>query len=408
MDKKISIIGIGMDGGQTMSREALEAVAAAEVLIGAERVLSYFPGFAEEQLRSYKPEEIAACIEMSRFSSIAVLMSGDTGFFSGTKKLMPLLSKYDVRVYCGISTPVYLASRLGICWQDMHFVSLHGTEANVVRAAASHEKTFFLLGGSETPAKLCQKLTCYGLGAVETIIGVNMSLPEEHIYRGRADEFTELECGRLCCVLVINEHYEKRLMRGISDDSFLRMEGKGEDKRLVPMTKSEIRTVCISKLCPTPEDVCWDVGCGSGSVTVELALSCDRGKVYAIDKNPDAIVLTDQNCHHFQCDNVELVEGEMLEVMNGLPAPDVVFIGGSGGKLKEIIGAVFGKNPHARILFTAVSLETMAGSLNIFEPYGWETEILELAVTRTRRLGGHSLLAAQNPVFIVRNVETKP
>lgn len=400
--KEVSVIGIGMDGEQTLTKEAYTAVSEAALLIGGGRMLACFSHLGKEQFISCKPREIADYIEDSGHEKIAVLMSGDIGFYSGAKKLLPLLTQYRTKLICGISAPVYFAAKLGVDWQDMHFVSLHGLEANVVREVATHKKTFFLLGSS-TPAEVCNRLACFGFGDMPVAIGVCLSTPEERIYRGRASEYTDLICDSLCVMLVTNENWEQHVTCTIPDKAFLRNEG-ASGAALIPMTKSEVRCVCMSKLAPESGNVCWDVGCGTGSVSVELALRCGEGRVYAIDKNPAAIVLTDQNRHRFHCDNIELLEGEAGALLPDLPAPDVVFIGGSSGALAQIITIAYEKNPDVRLLLTAVSIETLTESTAVFAELGRQTEITQLAVTHTGRVGGHTMLRAENPVFIIEGL----
>lgn len=393
MSQAVSIIGIGMEGIHTLTEEAKEAILEADVLIGASRMLEPFGNLGKERFISYNSEEIAAYIAGSSWEHIAVLMSGDPGFFSGTRKLLPLLSAYQVSVISGISSPVYFAGRLGVHWQDMHFVSLHGMQANVVRSVASHEKTFFLLGGDVTAARICSRLCEYGLSKVKVAIGERLAMPEEKIHRGIAEEFTALDSDTLSVMLVINENYERGIRTGLSDEIFIREQ--------VPMTKSEVRAVVMSKLAPETGDMCWDIGCGTGSVSVELALHCSQGRVFAVDKNGEAVKLTEANSRRFLCDNIELLEGDVCDVLERLPVPDVVFIGGSGGNLQSVIKAAYEKNPNARVCLTAVSLETLAEASSVFENFGKQADIIQLGVTRTKRAGSHNMLTAQNPVFII-------
>ena len=407
MSKRIAIIGIGMDGNTTLTWEAEAVISVAELLIGADRMLAPFKDSEKEMICCYQSEEIAKKIADSEAESIAVLMSGDCGFYSGAKKLLPLLKEYEVQVISGISSPVYLASRLGISWQDMYFVSLHGRNANIARAVASHEKTFFLLGGKSgsspavpfgeppvaTSAEVCERLCAYGLADVEVTVGEKLAMEEERILQGRASEFTEVETDSLSVMLVVNPGYERYIASGISEEAFVRGQ--------VPMTKSEVRAVCISKLRIGSTDVCYDLGCGTGSVSVEMALQCPEGTVYAVDKKTEAVALTRENAHRFACDNIAVVEGELTDVVGDLPAPDVVFIGGTSGTLSEVVRLVYEKNPSARVVMTAVSLETIGESLAVFETYGKTTEITQVAVTKTKKVAAHTMLAAENPVFII-------
>lgn len=391
--KQIDLIGIGMDGRKTLTVEGRDAIAQAELLIGAKRMLAPFQMLGKPWVCSYDPKEIAETIQMSTAKRVAVLLSGDGGFYSGAKALLPLLEAYDTRCICGISTPVYLAGRLQMSWQDWHLVSLHGMNANVARCVASHEKTFFLLGGTVTLSALCSHLCVYGLGNVQVYAGADLSLETEQLFCGSAASLREVSCSHLCAVLVHNPAWEQCPPSGIQDERFVR--GK------VPMTKSEVRALCVARLQVNDTDCCWDMGCGTGSVSVELAIRCSRGSVHAVDWNAEAVALTEENSRRFACDNVQVYEGRAEEVANTLPAPDAVFIGGSGGGLAQILDAALQKNPRVRLLLTAVSLETLSQACALFRERQMDTEITQLAVTRTKKVGSHTMLAAENPIYLI-------
>lgn len=395
MNKKIKIIGIGMDGIKTLTAEGAAAVASAEVIIGSKRVAELFFNTGKEVFASYKTEEIAEYIKNSEYKNIAVLMSGDCGFYSGTEKLLQQLCKYETEVICGISAPIYFCSKIKIPWQDMHFVSLHGTDANIVRNVCAYEKTFFLLGGKITPSDLCKRLCKYGLKNTKVYIGENLAYENERILSGKAENFADIKTENLCAAIVINPDYEKGVRSCIPDGEFVRA-----DK--IPMTKLEVRSVCVSKLEIAHDSVCWDIGCGTGSVSVEMAYRCTDGKVFAVDKNSAAIKLTEVNRRNFRCDNIEITECEAEKAAEALPPADCVFIGGSGGQLEKIIEISYQKNPRVKIVITAVSLETLRESIAVFDKIGVETEITQIAVTRTKKAGSHTMLSAENPVFIIK------
>lgn len=394
MNKHISIIGIGMDGTETLTVKALKIVEISQVLIGAKRMLDCFAEFGKPVFCSYKSKDIAEFIKECEYEKIAVLMSGDCGFYSGTERLLPLINDYETEVICGISTPVYFASKLKIAWQNMKFVTLHGVGGNIVRHVCSNLITFFLLGGEFAPKDICMRLCEYRLGDLIVHIGENFGGRNERITTGTAEELTKIETDKLCAVIVCNKNYEKNWRSCISDSEFIRGN--------VPMTKSEVRSVCVAKLEISSDSICWDIGCGTGSVTIEMAFRCPNGRVYAVEKNDEALILTSENRIKFGCDNIEIISGNAESAVETLPEPDCVFIGGSSGSLKKIILTVMEKNPQAKIVVTAVSLETLNECIEIFDRMDVEIEITQLAVTRTRKVGRHTMLAAENPIFIIR------
>ena len=250
-----------------------------------------------------------------------------------------------------------------------------------------------MLGGDISASDVCRRLCEYSLGNIKVYIGENLSLENEKIHIGRADEFTDLETERLCVMVAENPDFEKTLKICIPDDCFIRGN--------IPMTKAEVRSICVSKLNIGCGSVCWDIGSGTGSVSVEAAMQCYDGTVYAVDKSAEAARLTALNAHKFLCDNIIVSCAEAESVVDTLPKPDCVFIGGSGGSLKRIIDTALEKNRNANIVVTAVTLETLNKCLEIFGDYKGEPEIIQISVTRTIRVGEHTMLKAENPIFII-------
>ncbi|MGN0618364.1 MAG: precorrin-6y C5,15-methyltransferase (decarboxylating) subunit CbiE [Ruminiclostridium sp.] len=392
---KIYIVGIGMEGQKTLTAEALAAIKSADILIGAKRMVEPFSHLGKNTFISWKTEEIAEFIRNNPRSSVAVLMSGDCGFYSGAEKLISALSSYDTEVISGISSPAYFCAKIKKPWQNMKFISLHGADGNVVRNVCKNELCFFLLGGDVTPDEICRKLREYGRENIGVYIGENLGYDSEKILSGIASDFTENSFGKLTVMVTENPGYERGIAFGIPDNEFIRGS--------VPMTKSEVRSTVISKLGIGSKSLCWDIGCGSGSVSVEMALQCFDGKVFALDINSEAAELTRRNALKFGCDNIEIISGEAPEALRGLPSPDKVFIGGSCGKISEILSIIYEKNKAATVVITAVSLETLSTAQKAFSDFGiTEPEIVQVSVTRTKRLGNHTMLAAENPVFIIK------
>lgn len=204
----------------------------------------------------------------------------------------------------------------------------------------------------------------------------------------------------LSVLLVENpDHGSAPVTHGLPDEAFLRDE--------VPMTKSEVRSVSLSKLMLTKNAVVWDVGAGSGSVTVECALLASGGRVYAVEMKEKALALLEKNVEKFRLRNVTVVPGAAPEALEPLPAPTHAFIGGSSGSLRPIIDLLLRKNPEVRIVANAVTLETAAELTSILKESTF-SEVTELNVSRARRLGRYDLMTAQNPVYIYTFQGRKP
>lgn len=394
---KVSLVGIGMDGAKTLTKEAQDCIASADLLIGAKRMLAPFSHLKKATFVCWKAEEISAYLQSNPVERAVVLLSGDTGFYSGAAKLCDALANYQPDILCGIASPVYFCSKIQKPWQEMHFVSCHGTDSAIVRPVCRHRYCFFLLGGSITPKEICQRLCEYHLGNLPVWIGTDLAYDTEQLYAGIASEYTALETAPLAVMVVENPCAETHIPVGIPDDRWIR--GK------VPMTKREIRCNVISMLEVTQNAVCWDVGCGTGSVSVEMALQCFNGHVYAIDQKEDAVALTKENQVQFGCDHITTILGTAPESLLELPAPTHVFIGGSCGAMEQILEVVFSKNPNATVVISAIALETLQQGMTTLQKHGISPEIIQLAVTRTKTIGSHTMLSAENPIFLLKGVQ---
>lgn len=392
---KITIIGIGMDGAATLTAEALKAAQSADLLIGAERMLKPFQPLGKRTAAAFRAEEIVRIAEENPTAEICVLMSGDSGFFSGTERLVALLGERgrSAEVICGVSSLSYFAAKLGKPWQSMKIVDLHGHGANIARAAARNRLCFFLLGGENTPSFVCRRLCGYGLEELRVWIGSDLGYPGERIVRGTARSLADTDISGLCVMVTENDFPETGLRFGIADEEFTRGD--------VPITKSEVRSVIMSKLRVPESGICWDLGCGTGSVSVEMALACSDGTVYSVDRNEDAISLTNANAVRFRCDNIRAVPGEIPDALSALPAPDCVFVGGASGRIGAVLDETYSCSPKASVAVTAVSLETLNEAATAFEQRGISPQIVQISVTRTKRRGSHTMLTAENPIFVI-------
>ena len=172
------------------------------------------------------------------------------------------------------------------------------------------------------------------------------------------------------------------------------------------MTKQEVRAAALAKLAVTPTDTLWDVGAGTGSVSVELALAAPAGQVYAVECDPEACILIQKNREKFAAYNLTLIEGKAPEALDTLPAPDAVFIGGTKGNMGAVIDAVLHKNPAARLCIAAIALETLSAAVAALTAHGLSVEVTQIAVNRTKTAGSLHLLMANNPVFLITGART--
>ena len=434
---QIAIAGIGMGNILTMTGEVEQACREADLLIGAGRMLDTVRELGKPSAKLYLGTEIAGYIlEHPQYHKIAVLLSGDVGFYSGAKKLLQALEeaglaeeqnvtlfgqskegaqaleeaglliaaqkaensqrrRYQIRLLCGISSVQYFASRLQIPWEDIRLMSDHGRRQNIVGMLHTHEKVFTLTDGDKGVRRLSGELLRYGLGSVKMYVGCQLSYPDEEIAAGTPEQFLDYEKEGIMAVLLIHEEAkEAPVSHGISDELFVR--GK------VPMTKQEVRSISLSKLALRRDSVVYDIGAGTGSIAAECARVAAEGKVYAIEKNPKALELIEKNKHYHRAWNLDTIAGEAPEALEGLEAPTHAFIGGSSGKLERILEVLWQKSPGVRIVLNVISLETLQEAVKALREYDIEyQEIVQVTVAKARQLGSHHLMMGQNPVYII-------
>ena len=399
----ISLIGMGSGCPESLTAQGLAALQGAGLILGAKRLLEHLPAGCTDNCKAvYKPEDILACLAAQPDTDTAILYSGDTGFYSGAAKLLPLLRAmgYSVRVLPGLSSVQLLAAAVGRPWQDWKLVSAHGCACDPVAECltAGGKPVFFLTGGAETPASLCGRLAAAGLGDAHALVGENLGTPAEAIRFGLARELAAQSFAPLSVLLIEREALPPRRTPGLPDDAFIR--------GAVPMTKQEVRAAALAKLAVTPTDTLWDVGAGTGSVSVELALAAPAGQVYAVECDPEACALIQKNREKFAAYNLTLIEGKAPEALDALPTPDAVFIGGTKGNMDAVINAVLHKNPAARLCIAAIALETLSIAVAALTAHGLAAEVTQISVSRTKTAGSLHLLMANNPVFLITGART--
>ncbi|MEL7607987.1 MAG: precorrin-6y C5,15-methyltransferase (decarboxylating) subunit CbiE [Bacillota bacterium] len=388
--KHVSIVGIGM-GAETVTREGYRAIEKADALVGASRMLEPFVPLQKQAYGEYLPDRVADVVSGSAHRSFAVLVSGDTGFYSAAEGLAAALCDFDVTLIPGVSSLSYFFAKLNRPWQGAKLLSCHGREANLADAVRRNRLTFALTG--KNMDTLAARLEDAGFGDLTATVGENLGAPDERILALPVFKLRGAAVGPLAVLLVENPGFDGRVRLGIPDGEFLRGG--------VPMTKSEVRAVTLSKLSLRPDAVCCDVGAGTGSVTVEMALCVHEGRVFAIDKNEEAIALVRENCRAFHIGNVFPVLGSAPDALEGLPRLDAAFIGGSGGDMGGIVSALLSNNPQIRIVINAIALESAAAAIDAFKRNNLQPEIVQVGCARARAAGGLHMMTAENPVFVI-------
>lgn len=425
----VSFIGIGMSG-RTLTKEAEEVLSAAGLVFGAGRMLdsaSEYIGRGAACYPYYMAKDITPVIKRyendtsDRNLNVAVLFSGDTGFYSGAAKLKEALEADGytrVKIYPGISSVSYLAAATGNLWQNAKLLSIHGmsdkrrAEALVKDAVRYNERTFVLVSGSDDVQRISTWVNDIKAGcaknpvtdSIRIIAGYNLGYDDEKITElAKSVDIAGRNAGQngLYTLLILNDIPErKRLAPGLRDEEFMR-----EVK--VPMTKKEVRVAAVSSLELTSGAVVYDIGSGTGSIAIECAMLSPDIKVYAFECNEQAQKLLRENIERFGAANVYPVDGMAPEVLDteGLEPPTNVFIGGSRGQLETIVEKVWELNPEAVVVISAVTLETLAritglAAKSTDDGYNVRCEIVQMQVNQVRQAGSYHMMQGTNPVFL--------
>lgn len=405
--RKVTIIGAGPGNPDLLSRAALDAIDIADVVIGAHRALVGIdvpPDVVRCELVK-TADIIAALTDAALWQRAVVVMTGDVGLFSGARRLVEALSgdaRVDVRIIPGISSASYLAARLARPWQDWRFASAHGVTCDIVAEAERTGELFLVTSGGEDPSRLSGELVQAGFGDARVTVAERLSYPDERITCATASEIAGQTFDDLNVMLIefaggagspANSRWPYA-SSGIPDELFIRGD--------VPMTKQEVRAVALAKLRLTATDTVWDVGAGTGSVSIEAALVARAGSVWAVERNVAGVQLIRENADAFGCGNVHAVPGVAPEALAKLPVPDAVFVGGSAGELPSIVEAALEKNSQVRLCVPCVTVETLTEACALLSGSRFKGfEACQVSAARAETVGSHHLMKAQNPVFLV-------
>ena len=395
--EKIYLVGAGIEGWEGFGARALEVINEAEVLIGHQRHLDTFPDFRGEKRVL---GDLSAMLDFLKETGkrVVVLGSGDPNFFGVGRFLLRNLPKERVEIFPNVTSVQYAFARIKEPWDDAIFVSVHGRglKGAIDRIVAA-EKAAVLTDNVNTPAVIARELIARGADGYEAWLCEDLGLPTEKFTRTDVKGLAELSCSPLNILILINT-WEPNLVNypvlGIDDDEY------ATAKKLI--TKQEVRAVTLAKLSLQDDLVLWDIGAGSGSISIEAGNLMPNGKVFALEKNPQYLTFIRGNLKKFAARNVLLVEAFAPEGLDDLPDPDRVFIGGSGGMLEEIIEAVDRRlKPDGFIVLNAVTLDTLTKAVEFLESRGYLVEVACVNIAKTRGLSEFKLFEAHNPVYVI-------
>lgn len=387
--RRFLIIGAGPGAAELLTGYAKEALSGAEMAFATSRLAALLP-----DVTACPYDKLSERAIQCGAATVALLVSGDVGFYSAAGQLVNELSPHgETELICGLSSLQYFCAKTGISYDNLCIRSLHGREGSILGAVSYHRRVFVLTGGRHTADSVCRDLCQAGLSHLSVSIGENLGTKAERIDTGTAEALAGQAYQNLS-VLLIEHPAAANAHEPIRDAMLLRTN--------VPMTKEEVRWISVNKLAVQPRETVWDIGAGTGSVSLELARKASDGLVYAVERNPEALTLLQRNRQRLGGYNICPVSGAAPAALSSLPAPDCVFIGGSSGQLQAIISLARQKNPAVRIVIHAVTLETLHAAQTGLQAAGFPSVgIVQIAAARGRPAGPYTMLTAQNPVFIL-------
>lgn len=401
--RAITVIGIGEDGCKGLSSRAMNAVAGARVLAGGERQLAFFPEFEGERviLKTGIGKALERIAELAEEANVCVLASGDPMFYGIGSLVVAKCGAEHVEVIPQPSSAQWAFARAGISAEDAAVISLHARprEGFLTRLKRLSKVAVFT-DAENSPPRIAAYLLEHGETGFDAWVCENLAGAGERVRKLALDELaTATDVGPLNVLLLVRKDATWRRPAAVTflhEDMFAkRMPKKGL------ITKREVRLLSLASLAIRPDSVVWDVGAGSGSVSIEAALLAYEGRVYAVESDPEGVEICRENVRAHAVDNVRVIAGRAPEALADLEAPDAVFVGGSKGSMEEIIAVALERlKPGGRLVANAITLENAAEAYQAFRRRDLEPDVTLLQVSRAAPLARYMRYEALNPIQI--------
>lgn len=425
---RVYVVGIGADGVSGLTPRAAEILKSADLLVGTERLHDATRDISAERLieNPGKASILDAIDESVGRRRVVVLASGDPGFFGVARVLVRRLGKDRVEVVPHVSSVQLAFARIKESWEDVTFLSVHGRTLEGLSAAVSRShKVAILTDESNSPAAVARTLLADGVDGFRAFLCEDLGGPQERVREADLATIADMESHPLSLLILLRRSGEGSSVspdgmvaapdwgsgdRGATDPALgdawslgiLDDELQQRKPRDGLITKQEVRVISLAKLGLHETSTVWDVGAGSGAVAIEAAMLARRGHVHAVERDAASVELIRRNVARFGIANLSIVHGVAPEALEQLPRPDAVFVGGSGGRLAEILRTIAGRlSAGGRIVVNAGTLETAAEAVSALRKLDFSTEATLVQVSRGQELKGHLHFRALNPVFVV-------
>ncbi len=404
----VVLAGVGM-GGSDITPRVLEWIERAEVLAGGSRLLESFPDHPGRRLPLKSPlsDALEHLDHAARTRRTVVLASGDPFFFGIGRQLAELLGRDRLLTFPNVTTVQALFGKLAEPWDNVRVFSLHGRrdEGNWLRALGRGRPVALYTDSRHHPAWIARRLLDLEMGDCSLAVAEDLGLPGERLRTFSPIDAADLTFSALNVVAVFPDGRHARAASAPAFEKAQPVMGLPEESfrhRAGLITKTEVRAVVLGCLQLAPDLVLWDLGAGSGSVSIEAARIAPLRKVIAVERNPERCEDIRENVRRFRRPEIEVVEGAAPQALAGLPDPDRVFVGGSGEETVEVLQEAARRlRPGGRVVQTAVTLETLDAARSFWRGKPFDLSITQIQVSRSSPIGSSLMLKALNPVFII-------
>lgn len=395
----IVIAGTGIEGIEAFSPKILERMQKAEVLIGGQSQLDLFPDFVGEKVVvGDNPEAITGRLLTSEKPTV-IIVSGDPLFFGIGRSLLRNLPADRLEFIPNVSSVQHAFARIKIPWDDAVFISVIDRDLRLeMDRVVTSDKMAILTDQKNTPALIAQELIARGRDVYTVYLCENLGMENERIARTSLKKLQDMTTQSLSILILVREfegpEQESIPLLGIPDGEFH-----------VPknvLTQEEIRVLTLGKLRLQHGTTLWDIGAGSGSVSIEADNVLKTGRIFAIEKEAERLDVLKRNLRRFNSRKIIVVPEEAPECLDNLPDPDRVFIGGAGGRLMDVLETVDQRlQPQGRVVINALALDTIIGTSEFFERSGYQVELTAVNIARTDPKTDYKVFESLNLVYII-------
>jgi precorrin-6Y C5,15-methyltransferase (decarboxylating) len=407
-EAKIHVIGIGSDGLAGLTARAREILERAEVVFGSEHALRLVPELKAERRRIGPDlqEVVGSLGPLLGRKRVALVAGGDPLFYGVARYLCDRLGKEKFEVLPHVSSMQLAFARVKESWEEAYLTNLatHPLESVLDRIRVAETVGLFT-SEEEGPAEIARQLLARGLDYFRIYVCENLGAPNERVTQGELQDVQDMEFASLNVVILKRkpgrpdqQAAPSRLRRfGNPDDVFAQSRPKSG-----LITQAEVRALALAQLAIGPASVVWDVGAGSGSVAIEAAQLSAPGLVYAIEQDAADYHLILANAETFGVRNLKAIHGTAPEVFEGLPAPDAIFVGGTGHEVARLLEAAWAAlRPGGRMVANVATLESLSATYGALKRLTGDVQVLLVNVARGTEQLETLRFEAVNPTFLL-------